>query len=83
MDVREELSAREGHRKILGKRLITDPLYTLAIMVEDHPQELINLAKWEQGLQTYWKMKGSDKEDLPDLLPNPWNLALPSDNETK
>lgn len=83
MDIKEETAAREGKRKIIGKRLIEEPNYTLTQMVEENPSELYNLPQWEKALQTYKRLKGSDKPDLPELLPNPWNLVLPSDNETK
>lgn len=56
MDIKEETAAREGHRKIIGTKLIKGE-YTLVQMVEEHPQELFNLIQWQKNLGLYKRLK--------------------------
>lgn len=42
MDIREETAAREGHRKILGKRLLQERLVDV---IEDNPELIFDYTK--------------------------------------
>lgn len=54
MDHVEELKAREGHRSVLGKRLMNgDPLLTV---VKDNPYLLFGLTRLQQDLETWNNM---------------------------
>ena len=42
MDIKAETAAREGHTKIIGKRLISNPTeHELLKVIEEHPEQLI------------------------------------------
>ena len=81
MDIKEEAAARQDHRKILTKRIIEGaPLHKL---IDDGELNLIDLPKWKQGLDLYRRLKGEEKPDLPDILPNPFDLIIHSDLQQK
>lgn len=61
MDIKEETAAREGHRKILGKRLITEPLVEV---LEDGNFDLIfDYTKLKTNIMQYHM----DKEEAGKL----------------
>ena len=81
MDIKAETAAREGHRKIIGKRLLDgEPLHTV---VEDCPELIYDYLKLEQNLAAYKRQKAEDKPDLPEMIPNTFDLALPFMPEEK
>lgn len=50
MDVRQEQQARENHRKILGKRMQTEPLNALA---DEFPEMMWDYAKLKNNIVQY------------------------------
>ena len=76
MDIKEEQEARKDHRKILSKRICDGtPLQDL---VEEGEITLFDLPKWEAGYTIYKRLKGENKPDLPEFIPNPWGKSLPA-----
>lgn len=61
MDIREETAAREGHRKILGKRMQTENLVTLA---EEFPELMFDYTKLQKNVLA-WKNDKAREEKLP------------------
>lgn len=75
MDIKAETAAREGHRKIIGKRLLDgEPLHEL---VEEYPQLIFEYQKLQMNLDCYKRQKLEDRPDLPDAIPNTFDLSLP------
>ena len=75
--MQEETKQREGHNKILTKRLIANEK-TLIELVEEGEITILELPKWEQGLACYNKLKLQNNPDLPEMWPvNPrWNITI-------
>lgn len=73
MDIKAETAAREGHHRIVGKRLLSEPLTE---MVKEYPELIFGYKKLKMDLQEY-KM---DLEEVnPDPLKeieNPWGNAF-------
>ena len=81
MDIKEETKQREGHRKIIGKRLLDgEPLHEV---IADHPELIFGYARLEADIAAYKRAKAHDKPDLPEQLPNPWGLDLKVHNDRK
>ena len=76
MDIQAETEAREGHRKLLSKRLLTGET-NIKEEMEAGNLTVFDACKAEQGLALYKRLKKEDKPDLPDKLPNPWNRDMP------
>ena len=75
MDIKEETKARESKKKILGKRILDgEPLTTL---VDENPELLWDVNKLHIALTTYKRLKKEEKPDLPDHIPNSFNIMLP------
>ena len=81
IDIKEETAAREQHKRILGKRLISGE--NLHDVVQEHPELIFGYKKLEADIAAYKRAKKEDKPDLPSELPNPWKLKLPVHTDRK
>lgn len=76
--IKEKVAAQKNHRKDLTLQLIGKKR-TLTQMVEDGDINLMDLPKWQTGLEAYKRMKETEKPDIPEMWPvNPrWDLLIP------
>lgn len=78
-DVEAEKMAREGHKKIIGRKLITKEI-SLADCVEENPQLLFGLKKLKEDILTYEELieerEYNKKPDIPQFLDNSWGKWL-------
>lgn len=70
MDIKEETAAREGHRRIIGKRLLTENIQDL---LSEYPELIFDYKKLKANIQEY-KNDIAIKEKPTHLpnIPNPW-----------
>ena len=82
IDIKAETAARDGHKRILGNKLIKGEI-TINQLVEDHPEYLFEYQKIASNLEAYKRSKREEKPDMPQNLPNPWGLLMPAYKNSK
>lgn len=81
MDVDAELSARETHTKLLGRRLLAEPL---SEVMKDEPELIFQYQKLKLNLEEYKRdLARSHLKDCGDFIPNTWDVLLPVMPELK
>jgi Geminivirus Rep catalytic domain. len=76
IDILGEKVAREGKRKILGKRLAEgDSLVDL--IQEGHHQLIFGFQKLQADIKAYQELVERNKPTCEETIPNTWDLALP------
>lgn len=81
-DVSELVDKSTGMKKLVAKKLVLEKR-ELTEVVLDHPELLFGYTRLKIDLNTLKEDIGPQKEDLPDLLPNPWGRLLYSNLQTK
>lgn len=69
----EKASKRRAHMSelILGKRSLLD-------LVAENPEYLYGYTRLRQDFLTFTRDRGDERPCLPQFLPNPWGLVLPT-----
>ena len=84
MSIKELLQARKGHKKLLGKRLLGPSPITK--ILEDEPQLIFEYKRLKDNLHEYKQdlaLENDQTPDLPDNIPNNWDLIIPYFPEEK
>ena len=81
MDIKAETQARESHHKILGKRILDGT--PLDELVTEDPSLIFGYKKLKADIEEYQRDRADNKPDLPDHIPNTWDLMLPVMPEEK
>lgn len=83
MDVAQITEKRKSKKAIVGKALIDGDI-SLKEAVEQNPEYLFEYTKLKFNLTEYIRDNKEDpREDLPDMLPNPWGLLMRVDTDKK
>lgn len=80
MDHKQFIAARESHKKVLGKRLMTEAFIDV---VEDNPELMFDYNKLAANVAAYKLDKARAKPDCTGFIPNTWGLVLPIRSEKK
>lgn len=71
-----EKSARDDHRKILGKRLAEGDSVAELIQ-EGHTQLIFGFQKLQADVRAYHEMIAREKPTCEDRIPNTWDIQMP------
>lgn len=74
MDYKQLIVARESHKKVLGKRLMTEAFIDV---VEDNPELMFGYSKLKADVAAYKLDKARAKPQCTGFIPNTWGLLLP------
>lgn len=72
----QEQSAREGHRKILGKRLCQGESL-VDLIDEGHHHLIFDFNKLQNNIKSYLEMKQRDKPTCEGEIPNELGIRMP------
>lgn len=75
MDYKQLIVARESHKKVLGKRLMSDEL--LVDIVRDNPELIFNYAQLKANVKLFKLDVARAKPQCTGFIPNTWGLILP------
>lgn len=81
MDYKQLIAARESHKRVLGKRLMSDE--PLTDIVQDYPENVIDYLKIKANREAFKRDLARAKPDCTGFIPNTWGQALPILSEKK
>lgn len=82
IEVRQFLQAKQDHRRVLHKRLVSEEI-TLQQAIEEDPTLLKGYKRLKADLESYLRDKKAQKPDCKGSVPNPWCKYLPLKQEKK
>lgn len=74
-DINADQMAREGKKKILGKRLLTERLVDV---IEDHPELIFDYKRLKANIMEFKKDSLRNQlSECKDIIPNTWDQIMP------